>query len=446
MKKSVLRNIFVAIFCVLVMGFGAGCDLNEYFTETAGHACSHEYNIEYIWQDYASCKAKASCKKCEYSIEEVGVISRSTEPTKHASCTDNEEYTWTAVFTNELFESSTKIETTKTASHNYKESEITWAKDLENNEYCRMKLICEACSEVKTLTTYNITTTTTDATCTQDGKIEHIAHFENGKTATKIEIIPKSHSYTIQYIWNKAEDKILSCEAKKICSKCSTSSEKHELSLERILVENMQKENIEDGFRYIADFKSSELETQYSEVLQNNNPADNLSEPDSPTNPCSNYITYTATKVDEETYNIYSSGTCVFNEAICVIEGKVFRITDYYISPNVKDPEYEEIMFCLAEESPIEFEISSQNGNNFTIKFVKKTAVYVYNSYSLTDGENDYNSYIEFYSDNTATLFVNLAENIYVPFQIFPIWTKTGDATIQFDYNRELLEFEVEVA
>lgn len=445
MKKSVLRNIFVAIFCVFVMGFGAGCDLNEYFTETAGHACSHEYNIEYIWQDYASCKAKASCKKCEYSIEEVGVISRSTEPTKYNSCTDNEEYTWTAVFTNELFESSTKIETTKTASHNYKESEITWAKDLENNEYCRMKLTCEVCNEVETLTTYNITTTTTDATCTQDGKIEYIAHFENGKTATKNEIIPKSHSYTIQYIWNKAEDKILSCEAKKICSKCSTSSEKHELSLERILVENMQKENVEGGFRYIADFKTAELETQYSEVLQNNNPADDPSEPDSPTNPCSNYITYTATKVDEETYDIYFNGTCVFDGAACIIEENVFKIIGCNISFDV-----EKATYFPAEESPIEFEISSQNGNDLTIKFVKKTAAYVLKTYTLTataeDGSiEEYNSYIEFYSDSTATLFVNLAENIYVPFQIFPTWTKTGDTTIQIDYNGELLEFEVEV-
>ena len=439
MRKRVLRNIFVAIFCVLIMGIGVGCDLNEYFTKTAPEACSHEYNIEYIWQDYTSCKATASCKKCESSFEEYGVLTRSSEPTQIASCSSDELHLWTAAFTNELFENQTKIESTRAGSHNYKETEITWSKDLENNECCRMKLICEVCNDVKTFTTKDITTSTTDATCTTDGKIEYTAHFENGRTATKSQIIPKSHDYTIQYFWNKTNGNISSCEAKKICSKCSTTTENHELSLEKILVEDMQKETVEGGFRYVANFKTSDLETQYSETIENdksNDPTD----PDEPTIPDSNFIIYTATKVDEDIYDIYFNDTCVLSGAMCVIEDNIFKITDCAISFDSDDT-----MFCLAEESPIEFEIVSQSENNITLKFAKKTATYVLKSYTLTDGENDYDSYIEFYSDNTACLFVNLADNIYVPFQIFTSWTKTGDTTIQIDYNGELLEFEVEM-
>ncbi len=457
MKKCVLGWVIVTIFCSFVVGFLSGCDDERYSTETAGEACFHEYKIEYFWQGYDSCKAKATCKKCENFIEENGVVLRDEQPKKVATCTSSGEYIWTASFTNKLFSDNTKIETTDALSHSY-EKEVEWSKNLQNEEYCRVKLNCKTCGDVKEMTTYNITITAkTNATCTSEGEIKYTAKFDDGTTITKSETIKKSHNYDTTYVWNKDKNgAIISCEAWTICSECSNSKNKYKQLIERISVESMEKQEVNGGYRYVAKFKTSGLETQYSNEIEQSPAGDSPTqteesseETEYSTGDVSSYVIYTAEKIDEGLCKIYFEGTCVLKSATYEIEETICKITDCEFTFDFGD-----ITFCLSDENFIQFEIDGEKDGKTILKFEKKSSKYI-SKFTLkcseTDNTNLYGmpereipAYIEFYADNSACLFVNIVDNIYFPFQIFTSYEEKGENTIEIDYYGETLTFEVE--
>ena len=90
-------------------------------------AASHSYyDPTYEWSsDYTSCTAKAVCSECGYTVTET----RDSSETNHAdgTCTEKEQWKYTATFTNSLFSTQTTeifYGSTDPDNHEYLESEV----------------------------------------------------------------------------------------------------------------------------------------------------------------------------------------------------------------------------------------------------------------------------------------------------------------------------------
>ena len=164
------------------------------------------------------------------------------------------------------------------------------------------------------------------------------------------------------------------------------------------------------------------------------------------TEPVSNYITYTLESLNENFCKIYFEDTCILNTATYEI-GSTCKITGCEFSFD-----FGETTFILADEMPLEFEIGEENDKGYSLKFKKKSPIYTTTltlecTETITNpnaNNYDVSSYIEFYSDNSACLFVNI-NNIYFPFQTYSSWEKEENI-IKIDYFGEILSFEVREA
>ncbi len=425
------------------MLFAVGCNELINFLKTADDECSHDYTIEYFWQGYSQCKGVATCKKCGKRVEKNATVVRGEDPCQEHSCTEDEKYIWTATFSNEIFEETSKIETTRSASHSFVEDEVVWSRDLEDKDYCRIPKRCSVCGHEESEITYNITKNTTPATCTKDGKIEYFATFANGRKETKITEILASHDYSLQYFWVEENEKIVACSAYKICTRCSIESENHKIFVEGISVDNMQKIYVEDEencYYYIANFTTYGLTPQTSQkIYESSSITDNNEQPKGE-NEIKEILSFSAKKNENNYYDIYFQGSLILQNTTAIIEGNVFKLIGCEISFEDGD-----VFYFIDEESFVQFDIFSQDENNLALNYIHYEPMYICDNYKITNGKVEYDSFVEFYPDRTACLFVNILDDIYFPFLPFNNWKIDLNNTIQIVYLEEILQFEIAV-
>lgn len=122
-----------------------------------------------------------------------------------------------------------------------------------------------------------------------------------------------------------------------------------------------------------------------------------------------------------------------------IVEGTTFKLIGCEIS--FEDGDF---FYFIDEESFVQFEISSQNENTFALNYIHYEPTYVYGDYKITNGDDVHNSYIEFYTDKTACLFVNILEDIYFPFLPFNNWEIDQNNKITIYYLEQVLQFTLE--
>ena len=167
----------------------------------------HDYALDsWSWaEDNESASVKFVCQNNENHIETIDAVV--TTDTTHATCTTDGKIVYTAKATFETVEyTDTKEVTLEKLDHNYALDTWSWAEDKES---ASVKFICQ--NDVNHTETVNadVTTDTTYATCTVDGKIVYTAKatFETVEyTDTKEVALEKlDHNYALD-TWSWAED------------------------------------------------------------------------------------------------------------------------------------------------------------------------------------------------------------------------------------------------
>ncbi|MBP5370862.1 MAG: hypothetical protein J6Y55_02945, partial [Bacteroidales bacterium] len=171
-------------------------------------AINHKYALnEWSWaEDKESASVKFVCQNDENHIETVDAVV-STDTT-HATCiTDGKiVYTANAEFEGNKYADIEEV-TIEKLGHDYAFDSWSWAEDKES---ASVKFICENdAGHVETVDAV-VTTDTTHATCTTDGKIVYTANaeFEGNKYADTEEVTIEKlgHDYAFDS-WSWAEDK-----------------------------------------------------------------------------------------------------------------------------------------------------------------------------------------------------------------------------------------------
>lgn len=137
-------------------------------------AIGHDYQEPtYEWSDdFKSCTAKFVCKNDETHVKEVEctVVPETTD----ATCTTDGKvvYTATCKFNGKDYTCpETKEATIKATGHTYRKPTYEWSED---NKTCTATFKCEKDDDTQTLDC-TVTSKTTDATCTEDGKTVYTA-------------------------------------------------------------------------------------------------------------------------------------------------------------------------------------------------------------------------------------------------------------------------------
>ncbi|MDO4416443.1 MAG: leucine-rich repeat protein, partial [Erysipelotrichaceae bacterium] len=226
----------------------------------------HTYGTpEYTWsEDNSTVTAKASCTGCDDVITET--VNTSYEVIKEP--TESEEGTgrYTAVFTNELFETQTKdVSIPKLIhEHTYGTPEYTWSED---NSTVTAKVSCTGCDLVITETVNTDYEVIKEPTESEEGLGRYTADFTNVRfeTQTKDVTIPKlahEHTYgTPEYTWSEDNSKVT---AKASCTGCDEVITETVNTSYEVIKEPTESE--EGLGRYTADFTNELFETQTKEV------------------------------------------------------------------------------------------------------------------------------------------------------------------------------------
>ena len=95
-------------------------------TRTSSNLEDHSYELTYTWSnDYTGCNASAVCDACDYAVNETGNSSMINHI--DGTCTEKEQWKYTATFTNSLFTTQTTetlYGSTDPDNHAYLESEV----------------------------------------------------------------------------------------------------------------------------------------------------------------------------------------------------------------------------------------------------------------------------------------------------------------------------------
>ncbi|MBR5434794.1 MAG: hypothetical protein IK117_10215, partial [Bacteroidales bacterium] len=180
-------------------------------------AIGHDYALsEWQWaEDKESAKVKFVCENDENHVELIDAVV--TTDTTFATCTAEGKivYTASAEFEEQNY-SDTKEVTLPAIGHNYALNEWQWAEDKES---AKVKFVCENDENHVELIDSVVTTDTTLATCTADGKIIYTANAEfeeqNYSDTKEVTLPAIGHDYVLNE-WQWAEDKE-SAKVKFVC-------------------------------------------------------------------------------------------------------------------------------------------------------------------------------------------------------------------------------------
>ena len=184
---------------------------NEYEATTTEEAAAekHVYKPKFTWADDNTCTVTYTCENCkipETEAEKCEVTSEVTEPT----CTEAGKtvYTATATDKNDTKHTDTKEVPIEAIGHTYSADPIyEWSKDYKT---CKAIFTCDKKDDTQTVEC-TVTPATTDATCTEAGKVVYTATCTfKGKEYTCPEkkettIAATDHTYSADptYEWSK---------------------------------------------------------------------------------------------------------------------------------------------------------------------------------------------------------------------------------------------------
>ena len=184
---------------------------NEYEATTTEEAAAekHVYKPKFTWADDNTCTVTYTCENCkipETEAEKCEVTSEVTEPT----CTEAGKtvYTATATDKNDTKHTDTKEVPIEAIGHTYSaDPTYEWAKDYKT---CKAIFTCDKKDDTQTVEC-TVTPATTDATCTEAGKVVYTATCTfKGKEYTCPEkkettIAATDHTYSADptYEWSK---------------------------------------------------------------------------------------------------------------------------------------------------------------------------------------------------------------------------------------------------
>ncbi|MBQ7604484.1 MAG: InlB B-repeat-containing protein [Clostridia bacterium] len=175
-----------------------GNDYSDQTTEVRP-ALGHDYVYTYAWN---SANSKVTARRvCRHdgAHTDYEAVSTTSEITKDASCYQEGEITYTAVFTKDFFETQTKkAATPKTHSG---EPTFVWL----DNETVLVEIRCTECGELLDTVSADVTDSVTkEPTCTEKGERTYTATAQyDGKTLTDkktedIDKLPHVHSAAVQ--------------------------------------------------------------------------------------------------------------------------------------------------------------------------------------------------------------------------------------------------------
>ena len=184
---------------------------NEYEATTTEEAAAekHVYKPKFTWADDNTCTVTYTCENCkipETEAEKCEITSEVTEPT----CTEAGKtvYTATATDKNDTKHTDTKEVPIEAIGHTYSaDPTYEWSKDYKT---CKAIFTCDKKDDTQTVEC-TVTPATTDATCTEAGKVVYTATCTfKGKEYTCPEkkettIAATDHTYSADptYEWSK---------------------------------------------------------------------------------------------------------------------------------------------------------------------------------------------------------------------------------------------------
>ena len=195
------------------------------------NALGHKYGeVTYTWNQTDNgytCTASRVCEN-DSSHGETETVEASREVTKAPTCEEEGEEVYTAVFTNEAFETQTQTVKTGALGHRFGDVSYEWTK-TDKGYTCTASAVCDVDSYTATETVEAAAEVTKAPTCEEKGEEVYTAVFTNPAFETqtqKVEIGALGHLYgETSYKWTKT-DKGYTCTATRICQNDNTHVDK----------------------------------------------------------------------------------------------------------------------------------------------------------------------------------------------------------------------------
>ena len=195
------------------------------------NALGHKYGeVTYTWNQTDNgytCTASRVCEN-DSSHGETETVEASMEVTKAPTCEEEGEEVYTAVFTNEAFETQTQTVKTGALGHRFGDVSYEWTK-TDKGYTCTASAVCDVDSYTATETVEAVAEVTKAPTCEEKGEETYTAVFTNPAFETqtqKVEIGALGHLYgEASYKWTKT-DKGYTCTATRICQNDNTHVDK----------------------------------------------------------------------------------------------------------------------------------------------------------------------------------------------------------------------------
>ena len=195
------------------------------------NALGHKYGeVTYTWNQTDNgytCTASRVCEN-DSSHGETETVEASMEVTKAPTCEEEGEEVYTAVFTNEAFETQTQTVKTGALGHHFVDVSYEWTK-TDKGYTCTASAVCDVDSYTATETVEAAAEVTKAPTCEEKGEETYTAVFTNPAFETQtqtVEIGALGHLYEeASYKWTKT-DKGYTCTATRICQNDNTHVDK----------------------------------------------------------------------------------------------------------------------------------------------------------------------------------------------------------------------------
>mgnify|MGYP004486994427 CR=1 FL=1 len=195
------------------------------------NALGHKYGeVTYTWNQTDNGYTCTASRVCENDSNhgETETVEASMEVTKAPTCEEEGEEVYTAVFTNEAFETQTQTVKTDALGHRFGDVSYEWTK-TDKGYTCTASAVCDVDSYTATETVEAAAEVTKAPTCEEKGEETYTAVFTNPAFETQtqtVEIGALGHLYgEVSYKWTKT-DKGYTCTATRICQNDNTHVDK----------------------------------------------------------------------------------------------------------------------------------------------------------------------------------------------------------------------------
>ena len=195
------------------------------------NALGHKYGeVTYTWNQTDNGYTCTASRVCENDSNhgETETVEASMEVTKAPTCEEEGEEVYTAVFTNEAFETQTQTVKIDALGHRFGDVSYEWTK-TDKGYTCTASAVCDVDSYTATETVEAAAEVTKAPTCEEKGEETYTAVFTNPAFETQtqtVEIGALGHLYgEVSYKWTKT-DKGYTCTATRICQNDNTHVDK----------------------------------------------------------------------------------------------------------------------------------------------------------------------------------------------------------------------------